>query len=177
MLISDVTVSQNDEGIWIPNTKDKRVLQPWDVNEFPNILVFSAGGFGHVPVPLMMGERPLRPLPQPTSQQFLMSFVGTAQHHPVREEMLRVVQHSGVPFLELHGPTWDRVYNESQLHLCPRGYGRSSFNLYETIQTGVVPIYVYDDVEWLPYKDLRDDFTFSVHVKDLGDRGQQPPDE
>ena len=37
-------------------------------------------------------------------------------------------------------------------NLAPRGFGRTSYRLAEIIQTGRIPIYLYDDYEWLPYR-------------------------
>ena len=41
----------------------------------------------------------------------------------------------------------------SKFALAPRGYGRSSFRFFEIFKLGSIPIYVWDDIEWLPYKD------------------------
>lgn len=58
-----MTVSQGAEGIY----KAAR----WH----PNLLVFSAGGFGHVPIPLIKGEIPYKPLPMQFEQE--IGFFGT----------------------------------------------------------------------------------------------------
>lgn len=57
----------------------------------------------------------------------------------------------------------------SKFALAPRGYGRGSFRFFEIIALGVIPIYVWDDIEWLPYKDHIDynDFAISINVKDI----------
>jgi hypothetical protein len=39
----------------------------------------------------------------------------------------------------------------SLFNLAPRGFGRASFRLTELIQMGLIPVYLWDDVEWLPY--------------------------
>ena len=44
--------------------------------------------------------------------------------------------------------------DRSRFNLCPRGYGRSSYHLAETIQMGRVPVYLYDDTAWIPYEKL-----------------------
>jgi hypothetical protein len=44
----------------------------------------------------------------------------------------------------------------SKFVLSPRGYGRSSFRFFEIFKLGSIPIYVWDDIEWLPYKDIID---------------------
>ena len=53
--------------------------------------------------------------------------------------------------------------------MAPRGYGRGSFRFYEIIQLGAIPIYIWDDIEWLPYKSLIDysQFAISINIKNL----------
>jgi hypothetical protein len=41
---------------------------------------------------------------------------------------------------------------DSVFALCPRGYGPTSFRLYEAMQMGCVPVYITDQA-WLPFKD------------------------
>ena len=36
--------------------------------------------------------------------------------------------------------------------LKPEGFGRGTFRLAEIIQIGRVPVMLYDDIPWLPYK-------------------------
>ena len=42
--------------------------------------------------------------------------------------------------------------------LCPRGFGRTSFRLAETVGAGRVPVFVYSDQLWVPYRDLYSTF-------------------
>ena len=50
--------------------------------DFPNILVLSAGGYGHVPIPLLKWmPEPLAKAPM-ASRQHLISFVGNTMHGP-----------------------------------------------------------------------------------------------
>ena len=53
--------------------------------------------------------------------------------------------------------------------MAPRGYGRSSFRFYEILELGTVPIYIWDDIEWLAYKKIVDHskFAISIHVSQL----------
>ncbi len=46
------------------------------------------------------------------------------------------------------------LQSDSRFSLTPRGYGRTSYHLCETIQVGLVPVHVYSDVPWVPYADL-----------------------
>ena len=45
---------------------------------------------------------------------------------------------------------------DSKFALAPRGYGRGSFRFYECFQLGTIPIYLWDDIEWLPFQDKID---------------------
>jgi hypothetical protein len=58
---------------------------------------------------------------------------------------------------------------KSKFALAPRGYGRGSFRFYECFQLGTIPIYVWNDFEWLPYKDIIDyeRLCISIHVSEL----------
>ena len=38
------------------------------------------------------------------------------------------------------------------------------YHMMETLQMGLVPIYVYDDTPWLPYADLYPSLGFSTQV-------------
>ena len=50
--------------------------------------------------------------------------------------------------------------------MAPRGYGKSSFRFFEILQLGCIPIYVWDDVEWLPYKDILDYSKFCISINE-----------
>ena len=55
----------------------------------------------------------------------------------------------------------------SKFCLAPRGYGRSSFRFFEAILMDTIPVYFWDDVEWLPYKEHLDYTLFSVSISDI----------
>jgi len=57
---------------------------------------------------------------------------------------------------------------KSEFTLCPRGYGKQSFRLYETIQLNSIPVFIYDD-DWFPMNDVInwDDFCVNIHVSDI----------
>jgi hypothetical protein len=60
------------------------------------------------------------------------------------------------------------VTSRSKFTLCPRGYGKTSFRLYESMQLDSIPIYVYDE-KWLPWsEDIDwDNLIISVHHSEL----------
>ncbi len=167
-----VTVSQSNMGLF-GGTALEGALR--------NVLVLSAGGFGHVPLPLL--QKPLRALRHargggraaggglaaankteraalllpPSERPFLSSYVGNLGHapHAGRLWMRRLAEAScwllGQRFASYHGPEWVPVMARSRFSLCPRGYGRNSFHLAETLQLGLVPVVVHTDVPWIPY--------------------------
>lgn len=112
---------------------------------------------------------------------WLASFVGTVGTHPVRGEMVRRLEGRSDIWLSNRG-TWSStvassdaerfvdVTRRSRFCLCPRGYGRASFRFFEAMLLDVVPVYVWDDVEWLPYREEVHYGAFSVscHVSELG---------
>lgn len=136
---------------------------------FPNILVLSAGGHGHVPIPLLKGE--VLPRAAPSSKRgSVISFVGKMLAN--RRKVIRPLEKMmGKEFTWYRGNEWETALADSHFALTPRGFGRTSFNVYEAIQLGIVPIYVWDDVEWLPYRGSEnadwDNFALSVNARDV----------
>lgn len=57
----------------------------------------------------------------------------------------------------------------SKFCLAPRGYGRSSFRFYEAFLLGVIPIYIWNDINWLPFKDVIDynKFSIVIHISEI----------
>jgi hypothetical protein len=60
------------------------------------------------------------------------------------------------------------ITSRSIFSLCPRGYGKSSFRLYEVMQLGSIPVFIFDD-KWIPFEDEIDwnDFSVLLHINDL----------
>jgi hypothetical protein len=46
---------------------------------------------------------------------------------------------------------WVQQFAHTTLAFAPRGIGATSYRLYEALQLGVVPVFVYDLIPWLPY--------------------------
>ena len=166
-----VTVSQDDEGIG--------ALQ----RRFPNILTLSAGGYGHIPLPLIKGELLYREIPRATGnddmdmrRQFRwdVGFVGSRDTHPLRSEMIGEVRclakGSGlvVQLNSSGGGRWREDIAATRLNLAPRGFGRTSYRLAEILQLGRVPLYVYDDVAWVAYEGTDKDVVALGYVAQIG---------
>ena len=190
-----LTLSQNDEGLagkcvaaGAPATGEgpsRLAARPaWALEfdharEFPNLLVLSAGGYGHVPIPLFkQDERALTGASGVAAavgaRPHLVSFVGTLKHAPrrLREEMAAAVRaeaaasnFSAAGFGRV--AEWRALMAESALSLAPRGFGRSSYHLVEALQMGVVPIHVYSDVAWVPYARVFETVGFVARVAEL----------
>ena len=131
------------------------------MNPLPqNTIVFSAGGNVTgptvVPIPLICG--PLAKIDR-RDNKYLASFVGSTTHN-IRNKMIEAIQDRDDIYLHTKG--WEQNIHidqftdfinsslESKFVLCPRGYGASSFRLYEAMQLGAVPVYISDRF-WLPF--------------------------
>lgn len=126
-------------------------------------LVFSAGGNvindQTIPIPLVCSAIPDADTTKP--KDYFCSFVGSSTH-PIREHLIR--KYSTNPKFSFITGKWNAQVSEdnynifknitqrSRFTLCPRGYGRTSFRLYECMQLGSVPVYV-SDYHYLPYTD------------------------
>lgn len=150
------TIVQNDDGI---------------LEKLPkNVLIFSAGGVGDIPIPLVKGE----PKPADMKRDILCSFMGPfdGAHDKtgVRSKMRDILKkEEGFYFGQGPMAKFIDITNRSVFTLCPRGYGRTSFRLYEALALGSIPIYIWDDFEWLPYKDKLNwnEFAVSINIRDL----------
>ena len=146
-----LAVSQGDVGLG------------WIGSSHPNILVLAAGGYGHVPIPLVRSELNRSPHKGYTQD---IGFFGNSRQMS-RPDVLRLVQEgideyksqklksswasSGMPLKVGQGATWKIDMENTRFNLAPRGYGRSSFRFAEIIQMNRLPVFVYDDYPWIPY--------------------------
>ena len=181
-------------------------------DEFPNVVVLSAGGYGHVPIPLVKQTEDIRrqstnnnttttiiiPIQNRT---YFTSYVGSLTHAPnqmrqrLHQRLMDVdktmtASSSSSPSnmmltsisshmttsisqatntnstatatkaSELHfykyyyGNSWRDTMDNTKYSLCPRGFGRTSYHVMETLQMGYIPIQIYSDIPWLPYHEL-----------------------
>jgi hypothetical protein len=135
---------------------------------------------GTVPLPLLYEDTThyLEQQTRSSTRPILASFIGT-NTHVVRAAM---VQNLTQQDITCHvNSTWSPSVPQddakrfidttlsSRFCLAPRGYGRSSFRFFEAIQLNTIPVYVWDDIKWLPYQEVLDydAFSVSVHVSEL----------
>jgi hypothetical protein len=114
----------------------------------------------------------------------LCSFIGNITSNSitpnVRQEMFNLLQYNP-NFKLINSGGWTPSVNkslqdifisttiDSKFSLAPRGYGRSSFRFFECFQLGTIPIYLWNDVEWLPFKNIIDynKLCISLHISQL----------
>jgi hypothetical protein len=128
------TCVQYDDGI---------IEKPSDLD----IMVFSSGHPSGIPLPLIPSHYLEKPV---TTKRYDLTFIGNAANHPIRSEAISSTSCWHFDGLSAH--EYYKVLAQSEFALCPRGYGVTSFRLYEALHCGAVPIYV-SDVHWLPYKE------------------------
>jgi hypothetical protein len=159
------TVCQHDDG-----PKEKL---PKDT------IIFSAGGNRTegiiVPIPLICSGIPQKYIPEVyPEKKYLASFVGSMTHR-IREklyyycnskegfEILMCNWSNTVP--EQNLITFINMSLQSKYTLCPRGYGPTSFRLYESFQLNSVPVYI-SDRHYLPWLDELNWNEFCVIIKE-----------
>jgi hypothetical protein len=107
----------------------------------------------YIPIPLLSDPHP------GSSKETRMNKVGFAGRndtHPIRKVMCDKLQgQEGYKFAVnlsngLSEAFRDIIY-DSVFGLSPRGYGPTSFRMYETMQMDAIPIYI-SDVFWLPFE-------------------------
>jgi hypothetical protein len=142
----------------------------------PDTLVFSAGGLyqgpGHVPIPLVCSRIRAEIVAKP--KDVFCSFVGSLTHRIRRETWDIYRDDSAFRFAVFDQWTRDlpparfelftQLTERSRFTLCPRGFGPTSFRLYEAMQLGSVPVYVSDH-HHLPWTDEIDWAEIAVVVK------------
>jgi len=140
-----------------------------------NTVIFSAGGNkqgpGIHPIPLICGPLVKQ---EKKEKEFLTSFVGSTSH-PIRDEMIDALKDKDDVYVSQRG--WDNTMPvecvedfintslKSKFVLCPRGYGLSSFRLYEAMQLDAVPVYISDHF-WTPFTHELNWDDFCVMVKE-----------
>jgi hypothetical protein len=152
-----------------------------------NTIVYGACS-GDIPIPLIYQDinNTLINIPkrQFKEKQIFCSFVGniTCNHvQPnVRLEMKNSLSNNP-KFIFYDSGGWTPSVNvdlqkkfvnitlNSKFALAPRGYGRGSFRFFECLQLGTIPIYLWNDNEWLPFKDVIDykRLCISLHISQI----------
>ena len=158
------TIVQADDGIHIgiPN----------------NVIVFGMGGTVHIQLPLTYENPELFEKYKNNTKHILCSFVGSITHDCRKIMVDELSYNSDIVFLindvwtnqiELHKQEqFLQITSSSKFTLCPRGYGKTSFRLYEALKLQSIPIYIYDEC-FLPYTELLDwsKMAILIHINDI----------
>lgn len=141
-----------------------------------NLMVFSAGragGLYDIPIPLLVPslQRDFAPRERPWRISFVGRVTKATNRTGVRSAMLRTFRgHKEFKEHRVCGRSqYCDILRGSEFVLCPRGYGPTSFRLYETLTLGSIPVVIHNDEKWLPYTDVLDWSTFAVvaHAREL----------
>jgi len=140
--------------------------------------IFSAGGNRKegniIPIPLICSPIPRMLVPKASKKTIFASFIGSDTHQ-IRKKMIESVSNKkdyvvetskwsvSVPIQNFY--SFIKTTAFSKFSLAPRGYGKSSFRLYEIMQLGSVPVYISDD-HYLPWEDELNWKDFCVLIKE-----------
>jgi hypothetical protein len=58
---------------------------------------------------------------------------------------------------------------DSKFAFAPRGYGRGSFRFFECFKLGTIPIYVWNDKNWLPFQNIinYEKLCICIHISEI----------
>lgn len=154
-----------------------------------NTIVYGACS-GNIPIPLIYQDtnNTLINIPKKSfkEKEILCSFVGniTGNHiiPNVRQKMFNILENNR-KFRLINSGGWTPEVNKylqnnfientinSKFALAPRGYGRGSFRFFECFQLGTIPIYLWNDDEWLPFKNIIDynKLCISMHISKINE--------
>lgn len=132
---------------------------------------------GNCPIPLVYEDNKmiLESIPKKSykEKKIFCSFIGS-ETHKVRKIIKNKFEKNNLFFLM--NTKWSSNINQNQCDLfinttvnskfalAPRGYGKSSFRFFEIFKLGTIPIYIWDDIEWLPYKEIIDYSKFCISI-------------
>ena len=137
--------------------------------DLDNILIFTPSGIfdmlkqnnqSYLPLPLIADKYTQKPK---VDKRFLASYIGR-NTHPIRIFLQQKYRYDRKFFVknldsmssvisEIDQNKYKKVMSESYFSLCPRGFGPTSFRLYESFELGSVPVYISDEY-FLPFKEF-----------------------
>ena len=149
-----------------------------------NTIVYGACS-GDIPIPLIyqdINNTLVNYLKKTfTEKEILCSFVGSITSNHIEPNVRKVIVNefkNNSKFNIFCTSEWSPNVNKtlqdifinntinSKYALAPRGYGRGSFRFFECLQLGTIPIYIWNDIEWLPFKNIidYDKLCISLHI-------------
>lgn len=130
-------------------------------------IIFN-GNKGDVDIPLIC--LPIFPFLN-LSKDIFCSFMGRFDTHSCRLKMwesLKNIQNIKF-FNSVNFEQYCNIINRSLFTLAPRGYGYTSFRIYEAILGESIPIYIWEDQKVLPFNDEinYEDFSIIIHSSEI----------
>ena len=157
------TVSQHDDAV-------KEKLPEGTIS-------FEAGGNGGgIPIPLICSPIDKKIIKE-VKKDIFCSFVGSISNNASSRVALYQTYMNDADFYFNKPRSWTAhvpknnlnefidITQRSEFSLCPRGYGKQSFRLYEVLQLNSIPVFVYNG-EWFPFDKFIDWNEFSVIVQE-----------
>ena len=87
------------------------------------------------------------------------SFVGAISgRHKIREELRNMYGLNDKYFISegINYEKFREIMSRTLFSLCPRGYGQTSFRIFESLKSGSIPVYIYDE----PFMPFKNEFNF-----------------
>ena len=185
---------QNELDLWIKNNPSENgyftIVQYDDglLLKLPSNTIIYGACSGMIPIPLIYEDinNTLKNIPKKkyNEKNTLCSFVGNITSNEikpnVREEIFNKLSNNKI-FKLINSGGWSPIVNfnsqkvfiettiNSKFALAPRGYGRSSFRFFECFEVGTIPIYMWNDINWLPFKESidYDKLCIVIHINDI----------
>ena len=99
------------------------------------------------------------------------SFMGRFENHKSRMDMKNILENNSdfKLFNSINFEDYKSIINRSIFTLAPRGYGYTSFRIYEAIMGNSIPIYIWEDKKVLPFSDIInwDDFAVVINSNEI----------
>ena len=158
-----------------------------------NTIIYGACS-GNIPIPLIYQDinNTLTNISKKSfsEKQILCSFIGniTSNHiQPNVRDIMKKTLSLNPKFIFFDSGGWTpsvgvdlqkkfvNLTRDSKFALAPRGYGRGSFRFFECFQLGTIPIYLWNDIEWLPFKNVIDysRLCISLHISQINSLEQK----
>jgi hypothetical protein len=136
-----------------------------------NCIIFTTGGIFNMPknqnlsyVPLPLIADKYTDIPT-GNKKYIASYIGR-NTHPIRVDLEKFFKRDKNYYVknlnDMHSEfdsekqeQFKKIISESYFSLAPRGFGPTSFRLYESIELGVVPVYIGEDF-LLPFSEIID---------------------
>ena len=115
-----------------------------------NLIIISPAGRGHIPIPHLKGIQNISNL---GPEKYFASFIGNPNYITRIKTINYFSEKYGkFFFFSYHMPNWTKISMQSIVVLSPRGYANACWRTYEMIQQGYIPVIIYDDIPWIPYR-------------------------